>query len=137
MNRKLFTILISLIIIIALAGATILYFLLKEDKADGTLPLDKAVEYSYTTEEIKTDLKDNSYVLIQFQLFTDSKEAKKELVQREFQVKNEFIKQSTHLTEEDFQTSLDEIENKMKEAMNQQMENGEILDVLIVNKVIQ
>jgi len=137
MNRKLFTILITLLVIITLAGAATLYFLLKEDNADGELPIDKALEYSYTTEEIKTDLKDNSYVLIQFQFFTDNKKAREEIVQREFQVKNEFIKQSIHLTEDDFQSNLNEIESSMKEAMNQEMKNGEILDVFIVNKVIQ
>lgn len=137
MNRKLFTILITLLVIITLAGAATLYFLLKEDNADGELPIDKALEYSYTTEEIKTDLKDNSYVLIQFQFFTDNKKAREEIVQREFQVKNEFIKQSIHLTEDDFQSNLNEIESSMQEAMNQEMKNGEILDVFIVNKVIQ
>ncbi|GAA0298729.1 flagellar FliL protein [Gracilibacillus halotolerans] len=137
MNRKLFKILITLIIIITIAGAATLYFLLKEDKAEGDLPIEKAVQFSYTTEEIKTDLKDNSYVLIQFQFFTDSKKATEELIQREFQVKNEFIKQSIHLTEGDFQSNLEEIETSMKDAMNLEMENGEILDVLIVNKVIQ
>src|SRR5690625_2786294 len=137
MNRKLFTILITLLVIITLAGAATLYFLLKEDNADGELPIDKALEYSYTTEEIITDLKDNSYVLIQFQFFTDNKKEREEIVQREFQVKNEFIKQSIHLTEDDFQSNLNEIESSMKEAMNQEMKNGEILDVFIVNKVIQ
>lgn len=138
MNPKLLKILISLLLFITAAGAATLYFILNSTSTSGeTMTIDEMVKHSYTTEEMRTDLNDGNYVLIQFQFITDSKDAQQEIEKREFQVKNEFIKQSVHLTAADFKENLSELENNMKNAMNEEMTEGSIVDAYIISKVIQ
>ncbi|QGH34544.1 flagellar basal body-associated protein FliL [Gracilibacillus salitolerans] len=138
MNPKLIKILVVVLLIITIAGAVTLYFLLNNTSNDGeAMSIDDMVKYSYTTEEIRTDLNDGNFVLIQFQFITNSKAALGEIEKREFQVKNEFIKLSVDLTAKDFQENLSELESDIKTAMNKHMTEGQIVDVLIISKVIQ
>ncbi len=139
MNPKLLKILIISLTTVTIIGIAAFVWVLffSGDDSDGELSLEKVVEYSYTTTELRTDLKDGNFVLIQFQFVTDSKKAKEEIQMREFQVKNEFIKESVVLTEEDFKNNLAEIEDNLKTVMNEQMDEGKITDVYIVSKVIQ
>ncbi|RCW70709.1 flagellar basal body-associated FliL family protein [Saliterribacillus persicus] len=139
MNPKLLKILIISLTTVTIIGIAAFVWVLffSGDDSDGELSLEKVVEYSYTTTELRTDLKDGNFVLIQFQFVTDSKKAKEEIQMREFQVKNEFIKESVVLTEEDFKNNLAEIEDNLKTIMNEQMNEGKITDVYIVSKVIQ
>lgn len=138
MNPKLLKILISMLLFLTIAGAAALYFILNSTSTSGeAMTIDEMVKHSYTTEEMRTDLSDGNYVLIQFQFITNSKDAQKEIEKREFQVKNEFIKQSVHLSAMDFKENLSELENNMKNAMNEEMTEGSIVDVYIISKVIQ
>ncbi|MDX8046945.1 flagellar basal body-associated protein FliL [Gracilibacillus sp. S3-1-1] len=138
MNPKLVKILVAVLLVITLAGAVTLYFIITSSNNDGkAMTLDDMVDYSYTTEEIRTDLEDGNYVLIQFQFITDSKAALEEIEKREFQVKNEFIKLSNHLGAKDFQDNLSELETNMKDAMNTYMNDGKVVDALVISKVIQ
>ncbi len=138
MNPKLIKILVAVLLVITIAGAVTLYFVLNNTSNEGeAMSIDDMVKYSYTTEEIRTDLNDGNFVLIQFQFITNSKDALSEIEKREFQVKNVFIKQSVDLTETDFQENLTDLENNMKNAMNEKMTEGQIVEVLITSKVIQ
>ncbi|WP_208592505.1 flagellar basal body-associated FliL family protein [Gracilibacillus suaedae] len=138
MNPKLIKILVVVLLTITIAGAVTLYFLLNSTSNEGeAMSIDDMVKNSYTTEEIRTDLNDGNYVLIQFQFITNSNDALDEIEKREFQVKNEFIKLSVDLTAKDFQDNLSELESDMKTAMNKHMTEGQIVDVLIISKVIQ
>ncbi|MFC4387406.1 flagellar basal body-associated protein FliL [Gracilibacillus marinus] len=138
MNPKLLKILIITLVIITIGGGIILYYLLNaKEETNGELTIDEMVKYSYTTEEMKTDLSDGSFALVQFQFITDSNKAVEEIAKREFQVKNEFIKQSVNLTVNDFRDNLSSLETQIKEVMNEKMTEGKIVEVLIINKVIQ
>ncbi|UOQ47869.1 flagellar basal body-associated protein FliL [Gracilibacillus caseinilyticus] len=138
MNPKLIRILVIILVFITIAGAGVLYFLMNQTTAEGEeMSIDDMVKYSYTTEEIRTDLNDGNFVLIQFQFITNSSDALEEIQKREFQIKNQFIKLSVDLTANDFKENLTELEDNMKHAMNDQMTQGQIIDVLIVSKVIQ
>ncbi|WP_186577464.1 flagellar basal body-associated FliL family protein [Aquibacillus kalidii] len=139
MNPKLLKILIAILVAITITGVVAFVLVLNVfgDKKDEPLSLDKMVEYSFTTEEMNTDLQDGSFVQIQFQFMTDSEKAKKEIEQRSFQIKNEFIKQSVSLTEADFKSGLTELESNLKTKMNELMTEGKIIDVYIINKIIQ
>ncbi|WP_089737904.1 flagellar basal body-associated protein FliL [Gracilibacillus ureilyticus] len=138
MNPKLLRVLVIALVVIVIGGGATLYFLINSQvKADEELTIDEMVKYSYTTDEMKTDLSDGSFVLIQFQFITDGKKAVEEIEKREFQVKNEFIKQSINLTENDFRENLPQLEENIMNAMNQEMTEGKIVEVLIISKVIQ
>ncbi|GAB2563464.1 flagellar basal body-associated FliL family protein [Gracilibacillus alcaliphilus] len=139
MSSKLIKILVSALLIIVGAGAGALYIVLSDEpeQTSSGMTLDEMVENSYTTEEIRTDLPDGKFVLIQFQFITDSTKGLEEIEKREFQIKNEFIKQSAELSAKDFKEDLSSLEENMKTAMNAHMEDGEIAEVLVINKVLQ
>jgi len=95
------------------------------------------VEYSYETTELTTDLEDGSFVKIQFRIITDGKAARKEIEQREFQIKNILIKELGTMDQEQFKTGLSDLENSMKNKLNEVMTDGKVTDVYTVNKILQ
>lgn len=131
--------LISLLAIILIGGITtaiVLYFV--NDKAEGQeKSIDDIIEYSYATPEITTDLNDGSFVRIQFQVITDSKEAKEEIEKRDFQVKNVLIKELAKLESEEFKTGLSSLEEKVITELNEVMTEGKITDVYTIQKILQ
>src|SRR5699024_744482 len=89
------TMLISVISIVVISGIIVVIVLNLPGKNDKTeaQTIDDIVEYSYETPDITTDLKDGSFVRIQFQITTDGKKAKEEISKRDFQIKNALIKE--------------------------------------------
>ena len=51
---------------------------------------------------------------VQFQIVTNGKNAKEEISQRDFQLKNILIKELATMTEEDFKSGLTDLEEKLK-----------------------
>ncbi|WP_226034940.1 flagellar basal body-associated protein FliL [Aquibacillus saliphilus] len=140
MNRKLVKILVSVLIVLTILGIVAFVVILNvsgEQKDSSELSLDEMVEYSFTTSDMNTDLKDGSFVRIQFQIITDSKKAKEEIQKREFQLKNIFIKESVEMVEKDLQSGLTGLEDRMKKKMNELMLEGNIKEVYVVGKIIQ
>lgn len=140
MNPKLFKAMIISLVSITVIGVVAFVVVLNvsgKGSNDGKLSLDKMVEYSFTTEEMSTDLQDGSFVQIQFQIVTDSKKAKEEIQKRQFQLQNLFIKESVTLNEKDFKSGLSELETNLKTNMNEFMSDGKIIDVYITSKIIQ
>ncbi len=127
----------SIAIILIVGVGALIYILNSSDDENKELSLEEMVEYSYTTEEMSTDLKDGSFVRMQFDIITDSKKARTEIENRSFQFQNLFIKESVNLTEADIQAGLTELETKLKDQMNELMDEGNIIDVYIISKVIQ
>ncbi|WP_130860009.1 flagellar basal body-associated FliL family protein [Gracilibacillus phocaeensis] len=138
MSPKIIKTLVAMLLVITIAGVVAIFFVLNKESDTGkAMNIDDMVENSYTTEEIRTDLPDGNFVLIQFQFITDTRDGLEEIEKREFQIKNEFIKLAVNMTAEDFKHNLAEVESEMKTAMNTHMEEGNIVEVLVINKVIQ
>lgn len=140
MSKKLFKTLIIILLTLSAAGAGALVFVFKtsgEEAEKSELSLEEMVEYSYETEEINTDLEDGSFVRIQFHVITDSEEAKAEIEHRAFQLKNILIKELSTTDRTAFKTGLTELEEQMKVKLNEVMEEGKVIDVYTVNKVLQ
>src|SRR5690625_6291327 len=80
LSRLLKTMLTSLIILIVLfIGAIIFYFYQQNDTSIDTIdniPSGKFEDYSYETSEITTNLKDGTFIRIQFQIIVNSKDRK-------------------------------------------------------------
>ena len=121
-------------LVILMLGGIITYVVYTNMKPD---PIEDLVKYSYETSEITTDLEDGGFLRIQFQVVTDGKKAKNELQSRDFQLKNILIKELTHLTEEEFTTGLDDIEEIVQTKLNELMTEGKIVDVYTINKILQ
>src|SRR5699024_1480679 len=108
------------------------------DEAKGdTRTIEDMVEYSHETPEITTDLDDGSFVRIQLQIVTDSKEAKEEISKRDFQLKNISIKELATMDEDDFKEGLGELEEALKLKLNELMTDGTVTDVYTINKILQ
>src|SRR5690625_5270622 len=95
MSKLIKTMLVSLFSIVILSVATfvIIVNIPGNSEKTGAETIDDVIEYSYETSDITTDLKDGSFVRIQFQIITDGKKAKEEVEKRDFQIKNILIKE--------------------------------------------
>src|SRR5699024_5033357 len=99
--------------------------------------IDEMNQYSYTTPEVTTDLEDGRFVRIEFQIITDGKKSLKEVEKREFQIKNLLIKELSLMSEDDFNSGLSDLESKMRDSLNDIMEDGQITDVYTISKILQ
>lgn len=99
--------------------------------------IDEAVKYSYETPEIVTDLQDGTFVRIRFQIVTDGKAAHEEISLREFQLVNILIKELAVMDVETFKTGLSDLEETIKDKLNEVMTEGTITDVYTIDKILQ
>lgn len=74
---------------------------------------------------------------IQFQIVTDSKDAKEEIAKREFQIKNILIKEMTTMKAEDFKSGLGNLEDVIQLKLNKVMADGKVTDVYTISKILQ
>lgn len=128
---------LTVILIIGISAFVVVQYVNSDEQSGKTSSIDKMEEYSYETPEITTDLKDGSFVRIQFQIITDGKDAKKEIEKRDFQLKNILIKELATLEEKDFQSELDDLEKHVKTKLNEVMTTGKITDVYTISKILQ
>lgn len=135
---KLMKAMITSLVVLLLGGTVALVIVLnvQSDKSEAKT-IDKIVEQSYETPEITTDLEDGSFVRIQFQILTDSKDAKDEISKRDFQLKNILIKELAKMNEEDFKGGLTELEAVIQKELNEVMTQGEITKVYTISKILQ
>lgn len=125
------------ILLIAAIAVLIVVLNMKDAEESDELTIDEIVKYSYQTPEITTDLKDGTYVRIQFQILTDGKEAHEEVSKRDFQLVNILIKELATMDEEAFREGLTGLEETLKESINEVMTEGSVTDVLTINKILQ
>lgn len=128
------------VVILLVCGIAVFITLLyvnEEDNKGEAQSIDDIVAYSYETPDITTDLKDGSFVRIQFQIITDGKAAKNEIGKRDFQLKNILIKELTKMDEEDFKSGLADLEKTIQKKLNEVMTEGTITDVYTINKILQ
>ncbi|WP_062319941.1 flagellar basal body-associated FliL family protein [Halolactibacillus sp. JCM 19043] len=138
MASKVFkNIIIGLVLVSILGMAAIIYILMNQDDPNRELTIDEQIEYSYTTESINIDLADNRYAQLQFNIITNNEDAKEEVEKRMFQFKNILIKQTVDLESSALQSDLSGFENRLKDEVNVLMEEGEVTDIYLINKIVQ
>ncbi|GAA0495651.1 hypothetical protein GCM10008986_23030 [Salinibacillus aidingensis] len=140
MNKKVINIMLTLLIIITLAGIVTLVLIMnnKDEKthADDEKNVEEMIETSFETEEMTTDLKDGNFIRIQFQIVTDNKETMKKL-KKDFRLKNVMIKELSKKESSDFRAGLGEMESAIKEELNQLLDTGMVTDVYTTSKILQ
>ncbi|GEM03427.1 flagellar protein FliL [Halolactibacillus miurensis] len=138
MASKVFkNIIIGLVLVSILGMAAIIYILMNQDDPNRELTIDEQIQYSYTTESINIDLADNRYAQLQFNIITNNEDAKEEVEKRMFQFKNILIKQTVDLESSALQSDLSGFENRLKDEVNVLMEEGEVTDIYLINKIVQ
>ncbi|WP_068672389.1 flagellar basal body-associated protein FliL [Oceanobacillus sp. Castelsardo] len=128
---------LAMLLIVVIAGFVVVINVTDANNQSEELGIDEIVEYSYQSPEITTDLSDGSFVRVQFQILTNNKDAKEEIEKRDFQLKNILIKELATKTEDDFKSSLPDLESQLKNKLNEVMTEGEIIDVYTINKILQ
>lgn len=124
------------IIIIGLA-AVIVYFKLDTDSTKESV--DDIVASSWETKEITTNTNDDQYIKIQFQFRLDNKKAKKEIEKRDFQVYDMIIDGLSSMKAEEFsqKEQLTKLENDLKSDVNAVLNDGEVIEIYTIEKIIQ
>jgi flagellar protein FliL len=140
-KNKAVTIMLSMIVAIGLVGAAgyfgFKYFSPKTEASEPTAKeLDKLM---VETEEITTNLADNSYVKIKFKIQADNEDAKHELEKRLFQVNNLIIYEISNkkTAELSGQKGLISLEETLEKEMNKFMQDGKVVRVYTTQKIIQ
>ena len=141
-KNKLLTIMLAIIAVIALIGV-IAYVLLTQLNGEAKESKEPTIEEVLLTAvdipEIRTNLADGHYAILQMKITTDSEDAGKELTQRIFQVNNLAIQELSEMTEEDLKGKQGKIlfEKAIKAKMNELMQEGEIQQVYITSFIVQ
>ncbi|GLO66003.1 flagellar basal body-associated protein FliL [Oceanobacillus kimchii] len=139
MSKLMKTMITSLVIILAgaITALVIVINISTPEKVSGEQSIDDMVEYSFESPEVTTDLEDGAFVRVQFQIIADSSDAKKELEKRDFQLKNILIKELAKKNKEDFQAGLGDIEEALKNELNNLMTEGNVTEVYTISKILQ
>ncbi|CEI84292.1 hypothetical protein J18TS1_14870 [Oceanobacillus oncorhynchi subsp. incaldanensis] len=119
------------------ATLIIVIYVNEPEETSGEQSIDDMVSHSYETPEVTTDIKDDRYVQVQFQVITDDNKAVEELEKRGFQITNLLIKELAVMEVDDFQTGLDELEDTLKTDLNEMMTEGTVTEVYTIKKILQ
>ncbi|MBB6452916.1 flagellar FliL protein [Salirhabdus euzebyi] len=139
MNKKVLNVMLTLLVIITIAGVVAIIVIMNtKDKthAEGERSLEEMIKDSFETEEITTDLKDGNYVRIKFRIVTDDKDTK-EALEKDFRIQNIIIKELSLKEENDLRSGLTDVENTIKQRLNELINEGEVTDVYTTGKVLQ
>lgn len=138
MNRLAKTLITSLSILLVLGiVAFIAVFNFWDRGKSEALSIDEMNQNAYETPEITTDLSDGHFVRIQFQIITDDKKARSELEKREFQIRNIIIKELAMMEGNNFQSGLTTMEQTLENKLNEVMEDGKVVEVYTISKILQ
>lgn len=141
MKSNLIKTMLIILVVIALIGAIALIAVLKltGEKDQSTPSADEIVESSIDIPEITTNLADGRYVKISFKIQTNSKEGKEEAEKRDFQIKNIIIEELSEMKAESFKgkKGMTSFEERLKQQINQIMQNGKVEQVYITSFVLQ
>jgi flagellar FliL protein len=133
---------VIILVIIALIGTVALIAVMKltEKKDNGAAPsADEIVARSIDIPEITTNLADGSYVKVSFKIQTDSEEGKEEAEKRDFQIKNIIIEELSEMKAENFKgkKGMTALEERLKQQINQIMQEGRVEQVYITSFILQ
>jgi flagellar protein FliL len=140
-NNKLLMIMVILLVAIALVGAIVLTIILKtsEEKEKKEPTIEEVIEASVDVSEITTNLASNDFIRVSFKIQTDSKEAKEELEQRDFQVRNIIIQELSEMKADDLKGKQGKIqlEQALKDNINKLMQKGKVVKVYLTQSLLQ
>ncbi|RKO60948.1 Flagellar basal body-associated protein [Caldibacillus debilis GB1] len=137
-NRSTAILVFALITVIVAAGVYI-YFLKQSDEADAKISADDLLKRTLEIPEMTTNLKNEHYIRVSFKIQTDDEKTKEELEKRDYQVKNVIIKLLSGTDAKDLQGTQGKIqlENQLKEKLNELAKPGSVEQVYITSILIQ
>jgi flagellar FliL protein len=140
-SNKLIKTMIMILVIIALIGTVALIAVMKltGQKETGAPSADEIVASSIDIPDVTTNLADGSYVKISFKIQMDSKDGKDEAEKRDFQIKNIIIEELSEMKAENFKgkKGMVALEERLKQQINQIMQEGKVVQVYITSFILQ
>ncbi|SDY71811.1 flagellar FliL protein [Evansella caseinilytica] len=141
-KNRLANIMFIILITLTLIGALILVLytqFFQETDASGEPTIEEILKVSVETEEITTNLLSNHIIRTKFVIQLDNKKAKSEFEKRDFQVNNIIIQELSDMKESDFRGSegIEKLEERLRKALNEIMQEGEVVNVYMNQRVIQ
>jgi flagellar FliL protein len=141
MNKKLLSIMLVIIVSITLIGVAALVVVMKfsgnEEHKEPSI--EEVVEASVDIPEITTNLSSGNIVRLSFKIETDSKKAKEELEQREFQIRDIIISELANMTADqlDGKDGMDKLKETVKQKANGLMQEGKVNKVYTTSYILQ
>ncbi|THE14476.1 flagellar basal body-associated protein FliL [Bacillus timonensis] len=133
MKNKLLVIMVIILSTITLVGTTAFVILTKVTASESQKEpsIDQVLKATVEIPEITTKLLSDDYIRISFNIQTDGKKGKEELEKRQFQVSNLIIKELSNMTSEEFkgEEGIVNLENRLKDRINELMQDGTIIKV--------
>jgi flagellar FliL protein len=143
-NNRLLNIMMIILVALTLIGvmALVLYtqvFQESESEPAGEPTIDQVLEWSVEIEEITTNLLSNHVIRSQFVFQLENSDAKEEFEKRSFQVDNIIIQELSDMRDVDFQGSqgIQDLEGRIRSKVNQIMQEGDVVEVYMNQRVIQ
>jgi len=142
MNKKLINIILILITSISLIGITTLVVMnqyIKGLQGNQEPTIDQVLEATVDISEITTNLKSDNIVQISLKMETTDKKAKEELEKRDFQVRDIVISVLSNMEAKELegQNGITILKEKIKNNVNELMQNGEVKQVYITSFILQ
>ncbi|MGC4375643.1 flagellar basal body-associated protein FliL [Fictibacillus sp. Mic-4] len=130
---------ISSVIIAGLLGFYLFHQFSPKSKEENSPAADELEKLTVETEEITTNLADDSYIKVKFKLLAGSKKAKQEIEQRLFQINNIIIYELSDKKANDLkgQKGITGLEDVLKQKINRLMQEGKVVRVYTTEKIVQ
>lgn len=142
MKNKLLMILLIILVSITLVGIVAVVIIDRytgEGSAEKAPSIEEIVEASVEIPEVTTNLASGDFIRMAFTIQTDSKKAKKELEQRNFQVNNIIITELSEMEAEDLtgKNGKQKFQLTLKEKISHLMQDGKVEQVYITSSILQ
>ena len=141
MKNKLLTIILIFLAAIALLGviAVFVWTNYTDDSSNEEPSIDEVLKLSVEIPEITTNLSDNTLIRVTYMMETDNKKAKEELGKRIFQVNDIVINELSEMKAEQLNDKKGklEFENKLKEQVNELMQEGKVTQIYTTSSILQ
>ncbi|GIO21975.1 flagellar basal body-associated protein FliL [Oceanobacillus sp. J11TS1] len=131
------TTIITLLVVVIATLIVVIYVNEPKETSGEEQSIDQMISNAYETSEVTTDIENGRFVQVQFQVITDDKKALEELEKRDFQISNVIIKELAVMDEDDFQTGLGDLEETLKNKLNEIMTEGTVTEVYTIKKILQ
>ncbi len=142
LNKKLLTVLFIIVTSISIIGMTALAVVnnnLKKGNEQNEKTIDEIVDATVEVPEITTNVASGNIVQLSMRLETNDKKAKEELEKREFQVKDIVISVLANMEAKELEgeNGMNLLKEKVKNNVNQLMQEGEVKEIYITSFILQ
>ncbi|WP_100487689.1 flagellar basal body-associated FliL family protein [Sporolactobacillus pectinivorans] len=133
-----------IIMILVIIGTVVAYFMLSsyaQGKTDIQNPSINEIvqDLTVSTGEITTNIQGDHFIKVEFNIQVSNRDAKNELMERSFQVKNAVIYTVSGMTPQDLQDQkgIANLEDQVENRINGFLESGHVTHVYTTEKIVQ